>query len=131
MGKFWCWKHFHECGGLKKRISNNVQTLDSFYVFNYPAFPILMQTERPKTYRIKVDWRHPIPRSIYYYSSNWFVVFAPNNEYILESGIQRLAYARYSRLLNILNALRIWLFTELMMFVHAINVNKLVYFTLL
>ena len=57
----------------------------------------------------------------------WFVVFAPNNEYILESGIQRLAYARYSRLLNILNALRIWLFTELMMFVHAINVNKRAY----
>ena len=55
MGKFLCCKHFHECGGLKKRISNNVQTLDSFYVFNDPAFPILMQTERPKTYRIKVD----------------------------------------------------------------------------
>ena len=45
MGKFRCWKHFHECGELKKRISNNVQTLDSFYVFNDPAFPILMQTE--------------------------------------------------------------------------------------
>ena len=45
MGNFLCWKYFHECGELKKRISNNVQTLDSFCVFNDPAFPILMQPE--------------------------------------------------------------------------------------